>query len=157
LKKLIIVSGSTRLLKEPADPIPAIQRFDGVFIRLVRKYHKQLRDFDILILSPIYGLVKAEEKIGFIEPIQGSWRDLNLNENEISKLRESSLSTLQKLLKRKQYDEIYVNVGRSLLKTIEGFDKTVPQAVKITYAEGPGIGPKMAHMKNWIESYIRPS
>ncbi|MGF3573674.1 MAG: hypothetical protein ACQXXG_09700 [Candidatus Bathyarchaeia archaeon] len=157
LKKLIIISGSIRLLKEPTEPIPAIQRFDGVFIRLVRKYHKQLRDFDILILSPTYGLIKAEEKIGFTEPIRGSWRDLNLNENEISKLRESSLSTLQKLLKKKQYDEIYVNVGKSLLKTIEGFDKTVPQTIRITYAQGPGIGPKMAHMKNWIESWIKPS
>lgn len=157
MKKLIIVSGSTRLLKEPAEPIPAIQRFDGVFIRLVRKYHKQLRDFDILILSPLYGLIKAEEKIGFIEPIQGSWRDLNLNENEISKLRESSLSTLQKLLKKKQYGEIYVNVGKNMLKIMKGFDKIVPQTIKITYAQGPGIGPKMAHMKNWIESHINAS
>jgi hypothetical protein len=154
LRRLIILSGSTRVFKEPVDPIPAIQRFDGVLIRLVRKYHKQLRDFDILILSPVYGLIKAEEKIGFIEPIQGSWRKLNLSEGEISKLREASLSTLQKLLKKKQYDEIYINVGRNLLKTIEGFDKIVPQTVRITYAQGPGIGPKMAHMKNWIESQM---
>jgi hypothetical protein len=155
LKKLIIVSGSTRAFREPAYPIPAIQRFDGVFIRLVRKYHKQLRDFDILILSPVYGLIKAEKKIGFVEPIRGSWRNLNLSESAISKLRETSLSTLQKLLKKKQYEEIYVNVGKSLLRTIEGFDKMVPQAVTITYAQGSGVGPKMAHMKKWIESQIR--
>ncbi|MEM3551788.1 MAG: hypothetical protein QXV01_11940, partial [Candidatus Bathyarchaeia archaeon] len=61
MKKLMIISGSMRLLKEPEEPIPAIQRFDGVFVRLVRKYSKKLRDIDIYILSPIYGLVKAEE------------------------------------------------------------------------------------------------
>lgn len=157
MKKLIIISGSTRLIKEPAEPIPAIQRFDGVFIRLVRKYQKQLRDFDILILSPVYGLIKAEQKIGFKEPIHGSWRELNLSEDDISKLRESSLSTFQKLLAKRQYDEIYVNVGKSMLKTIEGFEEIAPQTVKITYSQGPGIGPKMAHMKNWIESHIHAS
>jgi len=154
LRRLIIISGSKRVLKEPADPIPAIQRFDGISIRLIRKYHRQLRDVDILILSPVHGLIKAEEKIGITEPIQGSWRRLNLNENEIPKLRETSLSTLQRLLKKKHYEEIYVNVGRSLLKVIEGFDKIVPSAIKITYAQGPGIGPKMTHMKNWIESQM---
>ncbi|MEM2875951.1 MAG: hypothetical protein QXL67_03235 [Candidatus Bathyarchaeia archaeon] len=50
MKSLVIVSGSTRLIKEPPTPIPAIQRFDGVFIRRVRKYHKQIRDIDIAFL-----------------------------------------------------------------------------------------------------------
>lgn len=157
MKKLIIVAGSPRIRKEPANPIPAIQRFDGVFIRLVRKYSKHLRDFDVLILSPVYGLIKAEQKIGFKEPIRGSWRDLDLSKDDISELRESSLSTLQKLLTRREYNEIYVNVGKSMLKVIEGFEKTVPQSTKITYSQGPGIGPKMAHMKNWIESHIHAS
>jgi hypothetical protein len=42
-----------------------------------------------------------------------------------------------------------------LLKIIEGFDKVVPRSTKITYAEGSGIGPKMAHMKKWIEVNIQ--
>ena len=137
MKKLIIVSGSTRLLKEPAEPIPAIQRFDGVFVRLVRKYYKKPRDFDVLILSPIYGLIKAEEEISFREPIHGSWRQLSLSENDISKLRNSSLSTLQKLITKRQYEEIYVNVGKSMLKIIGGFEKIVPPTIKITYSHAP--------------------
>jgi len=155
LKKLIIVSGSSRVLKEPSDPIPAVQRFDGVFIRLIRKYYKQLRGFDILILSPVYGLIGAEEKIGFKEPIRGSWRGLILDKTDISRLRESSLPTLEKLLAKRQYDEIYVNVGRKLLRTIEGFEEIVPRTIKITYSEGEGIGPKMTHMKEWIKTHTR--
>jgi len=119
MKKLIIVSGSYRVIREPKNPIPALERFDGVFIRLIRKYYKELRNFDVLILSPTYGLIKAEEKIGFKEPIRGSWRKLELSKDTVSRLRDSSLSTLQRLLTKQQYDEIYINVGKNLLKIIE--------------------------------------
>jgi len=148
------VSGSTRLVKEPSSPIPALQRFDGVFMRLIRKYKGKLRGVDILIVSPVYGSVMAEEEIGFKEPLSGSWRKLVLSNSQLARLRESSLSTLQKLLTKRHYDEIYVNVGKNMLKIIEGFDETALQKTKITYAQGKGIGPKMSHMKNWMESII---
>jgi len=154
LRKLVIISGSTRILKEPVDPIPALHRFDGMFIRIIRKYYTRLSDCDVLILSPTYGLIKAKEKIGFKQPIPGSWGKLVIADNEFLRLKESSISTLQKLLATRQYDEIYVNLGKGMLKIIEGLDKIVPQRTKITYAYGSGIGPKMAHMKNWIESHL---
>jgi hypothetical protein len=154
VKKLIIVSGSMRLLKEPDEPIPAIQRFDGVLIRLVKKYSKKLRDLDICILSPIYGLVKAEEKINYMEPISGNWYKFKINKTKISKLRDSSLSTFKRLMTKQQYNEIYINAGKNLVKIIEGFEEMVPRDVKIIYARGCGIGPKMAHMKKWLESNV---
>jgi hypothetical protein len=154
MKNLVIVSGSTRLVKEPSQPIPAIQRFDGVFIRLVRKYYRQTKDIDVLILSPVYGLISSEEKIDFRKPIGENWRELNLDNNIVSMLRESNLKLLKKVLSKRSYAEIYVNLGKDMLKLIEGFEKLVPQTTKITYAQGPGIGPKMAHMKKWLESNI---
>jgi len=109
MKNLIIVSGSTRLNKEPSQPIPAIQRFDGVFIRLVRKYYRQTKDIDVLILSPVYGLISSEEKIDFREPIGENWRELNLDNNIVSKLRESNLKVLKKVLSKRNYTEITSN------------------------------------------------
>jgi hypothetical protein len=67
----MIISGSRRILKEPFTPIPALQRLDGVFIRLVRKYNEKLRNVDILILSPIYGMITADAEIEYKEPIDG--------------------------------------------------------------------------------------
>ena len=150
----MIVSGSTRV-KDSDEPIPALQRFDGNFARMIRKYCNQMRNIDILFLSPAYGLVKAEEKIGLKKHLGGSWRRLKLTDEEISDLREANLSTLRKLFTKRDYDEIYINVGKSLLETIEGFDKTIPSNVRITYSQGRGIGPKMTHMRKWIESQRR--
>ena len=155
LKKLIIVPSSIRMHKEPLEPIPALQRFNGIFIKMIRKYNKRLRDCDVLILSPIYGLIDANRKIGFKEPIRGSWHKLKVNDIDIEKLRETSLSTLKKKLIKRQYDEIYVNLGRDMLKIIEGFDKIVPQTIRITYSKGRGVGPKLRHMKDWIELQVQ--
>lgn len=62
------------------------------------------------MLSPVYGLVMAEQKIDFIEPIGGEWDKMALSNGEILKLRETNLSTFQKLLAKQHYDEIYVNL-----------------------------------------------
>jgi hypothetical protein len=155
LRNLIIVSGSARVVREPVEPVPALERFDGVFARLIRKYRKQLRGCDILIVSPVYGLITAEQKIGFKQPVKGSWRGPLLDDSDISRLRKSSLAMLQSMLKRQQYSEIYVNVGKKMLEILAGFEGMVPQKTKITYAEGLGIGPKLTHMKKWIESHIQ--
>ena len=38
-----------------------------------------------------------------------------------------------------------------MLQLIEGFEQAVPANTRITYAQGNGIGPKVAHMKKWFE------
>lgn len=155
LKKLVIISGSARIRAEPGDPIPAIQRYDGVFERLLRKYYPDLVGLDILILSPTTGLVFAEDKIGLQEPIKGSWHEFLLTKKDILRLKQNNMRFLRDLFTRRKYEEIYVNVGKELLKMIEGIEVLVPTSTKVTYAQGKGIGPKMSHMKEWLKPYIR--
>ncbi|MEM3551982.1 MAG: hypothetical protein QXV01_12940, partial [Candidatus Bathyarchaeia archaeon] len=93
-------------------------------------------------------------KINYKEPIGGNWYKFRINNNEIPKLRDSSLSTLKIMMTKQQCNEIYINVGKNMLKIIEGFEKLVPNDTKVIYAQGCGIGPKMAHMKKWLESNV---
>jgi len=152
LRKLIIIAGSIRMNKEPVEPIAALQRFDGAFARLIRKYKKQLRDSDIFFLSPAYGMIEAGKKIEYREPTTKDWHKPVLTDSEIRTLRESTSVVLEKLFRRNQYDEIYVNVGKSLWANLQGFEAIFPKTTKVTFAQGRGIGPKMSHMKAWIES-----
>lgn len=154
MRKLLIISSSSRMLREPKDPIPAIERFDGILIRSVRNYVDKLKNVDILILSPVYGLIPPEKKILYHEPIGGSWHKAQFSKDRIDTAKEANLSTVKELLSRRKYEEIYINVGRMMLKLAEGFDELVPRTTKITYAQGRGIGPKVAHMKNWMELQI---
>ena len=157
MTKLLIVSASSRVLKEPKEPIEALQRFDGIFMRVIRKYYSKRKKLDVLILSPVYGLVWAEEKIPYKEPIGGGWYRLPFSEDEVAKLREENLSTLRKILVASKYDEIHLNVGKYMFGLIKGFEQFVKKKTKITYATGRGLGPKIKFLKDWLESQEKQS
>jgi len=147
-KKLMIISASSRLIKEPTKPLPAIERYDGVYFRVLRKSLREgkLRNIDILVLSEKFGLVWASNKIPFHEPHPGAWGSLSLSKKDMNKLRKENLQKVKKIITR--YSEIYVNVGRKYFKLIEGFEKFT--TCQITYAIGKGLGPKASHMKEWV-------
>jgi len=152
MAKLLIVSASSRVLKEPKEPIEALQRFDGIFMRVVRKYYNKRRKLDVLLLSPVYGLVWAEEKIPYKEPVGGGWYRLPLRRDEVVKLRKKNLSTLKEILAASKYDEIHLNVGKYMLELIKGFEQFVKKKTKITYATGRGLGPKIQFLRDWLQS-----
>jgi|GEM_PF-1392731 hypothetical protein len=155
MTKLIIVSASSKINAEPATPVPALQRFNGGFVKQIKKYYDLLHNVDVMILSPVYGLIVADAKIVGKEPLQGSWRRLVLSESDFARLRESSFETLHTVLEKKEYDEIYINLGKELLRVIEGFELALPSTTKVTYAQGSGMGPKMTHMRDWLKANIK--
>lgn len=154
MPKLLIISGSSKVISEPADPISALTRFNGGFVNVVRNYYGQLKDVDVLILSPVFGLVGAEEKIGYKEPINGSWHNFLLEDvlsgQEIANQRNSNLSKLRSIFSSKKYDEVYVIVGYQILKLVKDFEDLVSSTTTITYARG-GMGEKMRQMRDWIQ------
>ncbi|MDI6886992.1 MAG: hypothetical protein QMD22_11790 [archaeon] len=64
-------------------------------------------------------------------------------------LRVNILKELEEFLKGKIYVEIFVNLGRTYLLAIEGFEVFLPKRTRIIYAQGK-IGQKMKEMKNWL-------
>jgi len=97
LRRLLIISGSKKVQKDPSHPIPALNRLGGNSAKVLRKFYKkskQSQPLDVLMLSPVYGLVMAEQKMDFIEPIGGEWDKMALSHDEILKLREPNLSEI---------------------------------------------------------------
>ena len=146
----MLVSSSSRILKEPKEPIPAITRFAGTSIRTLKKHAFKLKNVDVLLLSPRYGLISPKKKIPYHELIGNNWNRIDFV-NNMDFEREKNIAQLQKVLSRKSYDEIYVNVGQEMMQLIKGFEDTIPKNIKIVFSRGKGIGPKTAHMKEWIE------
>ena len=149
-RKLVIVSASSSIRKEPDEAIPAIERYNGIYFRVLRKYlpKRNLSNIDVLIVSEKLGLVWSHDKITYHVPHAGKWGALSLDDVSIRKLRTENLEKLRKIVNR--YSEIYVNVGVKYLRLIEGFEKIT--TCKVTYAIGRGLGPKALHMKQWLIS-----
>ena len=151
-KRLIIVSSSSRVVGSADRAVAAIDRYDGLLIRSVRKWMREAhigRD-DILIVSPVYGLVRGQDLIEYHRPANGDWRSPKLDARNVEKMNCSALLHIKELITSRNYSEIYVNVGKSLYPIIAGFEK-MPHC-RVVYARGKGLGPKVAHMRDWMLS-----
>lgn len=141
MRRLVIVSASQRRVPDP-ESIPAIERFDGVFFRILRKYLREgkLKGVDILVVSDRYGILQADDLVPLHHPVD----KIRATEGA----RASNLARLKKMLRKASYSEIYVVCGRDFQAFIRGFEEFAGTAV--TYCKGPGLGGKARSLKLWI-------
>ena len=147
MSKLLILGPSFR---RNADPqlLPAIERYDGIFYKIVRKYMDKIRKkgIDILILTEDLDLIPPETLLPYNPPIGEKWTSISphkhLKEIKCKKIQEK----LIKLLKTKHYDEIFIALNRhyrKLLPDLTPYTKHILSNFK-------GIGPKAQALKKWI-------
>jgi hypothetical protein len=150
--RLMIVSASSRVVGPITEDVPAIDRYDGIMARIVKKYIREgrLDPRGILIVSPALGLVRALDPIPHHEPVQGDWRRPKLDGLTLQNMNRAALLLVKKITECHEFSEVYVNVGKKLYPIIAGIDKLV--TCEIVYAKGRGLGPKAAHMRDWIIS-----
>jgi len=145
MDNLLILSCSDRKLKDPTL-VPALKRYDGVNYRVIKKLKRDgkfPKKLDIKIISAEYGVLEPDDLIGYYDKI--------MTEERALELRPDVLNSLEEFLKDKNYEEIFVNLGKTYLLALNGFEKFLPDKTKVIYAEG-GIGQKMKKMKEWLIS-----
>ena len=148
--KLLIMPPSYRRNTSEKE-LPALQRYDGVLYRVLRKAlrEKTLEDLDILILTEDLRLVKAEEKIPFKPPIGQKWSGWGPAEIP-EEVRKKNLEFLKRLASITKYDEIFIALGLKFREAIEGIERIFPDS-KIIYIQGRGLGEYAKMLKEWLE------
>jgi cytoplasmic iron level regulating protein YaaA (DUF328/UPF0246 family) len=140
---LLIVACSQRKRPDPGL-LPAIERYDGVNFRVLRKARREgywPKNLDVLILSARYGLLKAND------PIEDY--DLRMTRERAITLQAQISADLDVYLKRTPYNEIFVNLGKTYLIALASSEALMGQDRRVRYATG-GIGDKMSQMKRWL-------
>lgn len=147
---MIIISASVRVREHVPESTPSLERYDGIFAKLVRKYVREglIDRRDVLIVSPTLGLIRGLEPVGEGAGALEDWHKPHIDPSRLQELNQKALRVLDEIAVSVRYSEAFVNVGRKLYPVIEGIDKVLP--CEIVHAEGRGIGPKAAHMKAWI-------
>ena len=91
----------------------------------------------IAILSAKYGLINESTQIPFY--------DVRMTPKRADKLRLQVRSDLQKLIRDRSFNRIYVNLGRDYAAVV----RDLPALRGATWAAGP-IGKRSAALKRWI-------
>ncbi len=158
-RRLLIVSSSTRIDESQPESAPALNRYNGTFIILIRKYVRQgyVDSKDVLIVSPSLGMIRACDPLTSVPGQREDWNNPRLEANDVERLNRKALQFMRKISRSEHVSEVYVNVGKLLMPIINGFEELFD--CRIEHAQGKGIGPKSAHMKSWIlkETPIRPT
>jgi cytoplasmic iron level regulating protein YaaA (DUF328/UPF0246 family) len=143
-RRYLLILACAQRKRPDTGLLPAIERYDGVNFRVLQKAKRAgylSKNLDMLILSAKYGLIKANT------PIEKY--DLKMTIQRARELQTQVSRNLDAYLVNTEYQEIFVNLGKSYLTVIAISSKMPALHEKIRYASG-GIGEKMAQMKNWL-------
>src|SRR5437016_548133 len=126
MDRLLILSCSARKRQIPAVPIAALQRYDGVFFRVLRKWMRD-RPFQplyVVIISSKYGAITGRTAIVDYDQKMTAERAVALGASLRSRLRNAS--------RRRRFGSIFINVGRLYAGVIAG----VPELDRALRATG---------------------
>ena len=128
---------------------PAIEVYDGPIYRSLRKRFNYVSTLpvDICIVSAKYGLIEAKYEIKPYEYEMTIKRAL--------KLRGVVSAALDRILQRKKYREIFVNLGARYRVTLGAIESVISEDTRLTFAEG-GIGQRTSQTIRWLEAMRVP-
>ena len=137
---LLLIGCSQRKVSTPGM-LPALERYDGPTYRTLRKSRDYgcTPNIHILIISAKHG------RIGCQKPIETY--DQCMTPARAAELHRPIQSRLKACLAAVHYDEVFINLGKTYMKTLEGFHW---ELLLILEASG-GIGQKTAQMKAWLQ------
>jgi hypothetical protein len=143
-RRLLILSCSQRKRPDPGL-LPAIERYDGPAFRVLRKFFRErpleMQSLDVYILSAEFGLFSAHQ------PIPNY--DRRMTPERADDLRRQALTTLEGILKKAQYEKLFISVGKDYLQALAGYELLTPADLKTTLFTGTQ-GRKLATLRDWL-------
>jgi hypothetical protein len=139
---LLIVACSQRK-RSDVGLLPAIERYDGVSFRVLRKARREgywPEGLDVLIVSAKYGLITASTPIADY--------DQRMTRHRASALRTQVMQRLHTYSRENVYREVYVDLGRDYRPAAEALDEPF-EGSRVLCAEGR-IGERLAQLRGWL-------
>jgi hypothetical protein len=124
--------------------MPALERYDGIFFRILRKAQREgswPTNLDVVIISAKHGLLELDMPI--------ETYDLRMTVAQAKQLKPVVASLLTQRVVAQPYAEIFLNVGKVYHGAIEGWDTGLPCKTMVIYATG-GLGQRAQQMHHWL-------
>jgi hypothetical protein len=148
---LLIMTCSQRKRLNP-ELLPALERYDGVHFRVLRKARREgycPDHLDVLIISAKYGLLELDTAIKYY--------DLRMTLAQARRLRPTIVPHLAQRIQALPYTEIFLNVSKVYSKALEDWERALRRDTRVLYASG-GMGQRAQQMRNWLmEKAMTPS
>ena len=125
--------------------MPASERYDGPAYRVLNKFLRvhpsEAQSLDVYILSAEFGLIPANKPIPDY--------DHRMTPQRVNELQQPTLSELKQILNSKQYEELFISLGKDYLRVLSGYELLIPPNLKVIISKG-AIGYKLGELRNWL-------
>jgi hypothetical protein len=150
-EKSLLILGPSFRRKTQKEPIPAVERFDGLFFRVAKKYLKTTKNVNVAVMLDDLTLVDESTPLPYKEPEGTKWGGKPIMKNTSNEAIEKNQTYLAAKLRGKRYSEVFVAMGKEYAKALP--DLTVFD-IKVIFPTSGGPGPKAQALKEWLSSKI---
>ena len=149
--RMLILSCSQRK-RSTQGLLPALQRYDGPAYRVMNKFMRvhpsEMVSLDVYILSAKFGLVSA------CKPIPNY--DRQMTPQRVKELQSHTLPEFKQILCDRQYDELFISMGKAYRQVLVGYESLIPVGLKLIVSEGV-MGRKLAELRDWLHEGVSES
>lgn len=149
---LLIISCSQRKRSDPGL-LPAIDRYDGLAFRLLRRFLTQHTEkntqISVYILSAEFGLIPDNHLIPYYDRRMTKQRASQLQPEVLAKIQQLFDMRPDALAKSRCDPKLYICAGRDYLKALEGYKSLIPPGVNVQIAAG-SLGKKLSTLHTWL-------
>jgi hypothetical protein len=146
-KRRLLVLGPSFRRRLDEGLLPALERFDGLFFRVARKYLGSVEDVDVVVMIDDLTLVNGNTPLAYREPVGNEWGRQKFSKGVLEKARAFNEKFLEGKLKNGRYSEVYLAMGRQYAHALPDLAKF---GVKVVFPTSGGPGPKAQALKQWI-------
>jgi hypothetical protein len=129
--------------------LPALERYDGVAFRVVKRLQRLGQypdDVDLIIVSAKYGVIPHDRPIPDY--------DLRMTPDLAAKQAGENRRFLKRFLKRRAYSEVFFSAGRDYLLALDPYDAW--QSVAPVMVNKGKIGLQLKELKEWLMQRTTP-
>lgn len=130
--------------RSASGPVAALDLYDGVHFKVLRKAIREdacRPNVDVLILSARYGLIDASSLIESY--------DQRMTASRSEEMRPQVSRELAEHVGCRDYLEIFLNLGKTYLQAVTGWDSQLAGDVRVVQASG-SIGQRAAQLRCWL-------
>jgi hypothetical protein len=151
-KRRLLILGPSFRRRRDESPLPALERFDGLFFRVARKHLSNAKDVDVLVMTDDLTLVDATTPLAYREPVGTKWGGQRPPKEALERAKAVNERILEEKLKSGQYSEVFLAMGKEYAKALPDLARF---GVKTVFPTSRGPGPKAQVLRQWILKEVR--
>jgi len=146
-KRRLLVLGPSFRRDRRGGLLSAVERFDGLFFRVARKYLGSVRDVDVVVMVDDLTLVDGKTPLPYKEPQGNEWGKQRFSDKALGEAKKKNEEFLSKRLRNRKYSEVFLSMGKQhaeALPDLSGY------GVKVVFPTAGGPGPKAKALREWL-------